>query len=95
MALTEQEKIVKQWKSFATISGKDAYKDLMEYIDAQMAMYLKYCEDQAMPHPRNTEQVVPLSNDMISTLLQNRRGLGIVKTYIQSRVESDVAQSTK
>lgn len=94
MALTQQQKITKQWQNFAKGVGRDAYKDLMDYIDSQQKMYLKYCEDQAMPHPTVKDEIVPLSNDMIASLLQSHRGLGIVKTYIQSRVDSDVAQST-
>lgn len=89
----QQAKIVKQWKNFAVGSAL-AYQDLIGYIDNNMAMYTKYCEDMSMPHPTKPGEVIPLSNDMIASLLQARRGCGMVKAYIQSRVDEDVAQST-
>lgn len=90
-----QKKITKQWQNFSKGTGREAYADLMTYIDSLRAMYLKYAEDQAMPHPIKDGEIVSLSNDMIASLLQASRGCGMVKTYIQSRVDSDVAQSTK
>lgn len=89
----KQAKIVKQWKAFAATNGREAYADLMEFIDSMKTMYVKYGEERAMPHPVKAGDVVPIDNDTIAALLQNSRGLSIVKTYIQNRVESDVAQS--
>lgn len=90
-----QVKITKIWQSFAVGAGKEAIKDLFEYIDGQREMYRKYAEDMAMPHPLDPKQSVVLSNDMIAGLLQSSRGLGIVKTYILNRIDSDVAQPIK
>lgn len=90
-----QAKVTKEWQNFAKSNGRHAYKDLMEYIDATMAMYTKYAEEQAMPHPLKADEVIPLTNDMIAGLLQARRGCGMVKTYIQNRVDSDVVQPNK
>lgn len=88
----KQARITKQWRNFATGVGRDAYKDLMQYIDDMSAMYVKYAEDRAMPHP-NGSGVVPIDNETIGALLQNKRGMSIIQTYIRNRVESDVAQS--
>lgn len=89
-----QEQITKQWQAFATHNGKQAYEDLMQYIDDQREMFRKYAENQAMPHPnpQKAGEMVPIDNDMVAALLQNSRGLSIVKTYIASRVDSGVAQ---
>lgn len=88
----KNEKIQEQWAGF---SRTDAYEDLMQYIDGLKDMYMKYCEEQAMPHPAKPDDVVPLGNDMIASLLQARRGCGMVQTYIRNRVDTDVAQPTK
>jgi hypothetical protein len=88
----KQARITKQWSDF---SRTEAYKDLMEYCDGLKEMYIKYCEDQAMPHPTKTGDVVPLGNDMIASLLQARRGAGMIQTYISNRVDTDVAQPIK
>lgn len=90
-----QKKITKQWQNFASMTGREAFADLIQYIDNLRAMYIKYGEDQAMPHPMKEGEIVPLTSDMIAGLLQSSRGCGMVRTYILSRVGSDVAQSTK
>jgi hypothetical protein len=90
--MADQQKIVKAWKAF---SGTEAYSDLLSYIDDTREMYRKYAEERAMPHPMG-EGVVPLTNEDVASLLQNSRGLNIVRTYIELRVNSaDVAQSNK
>ena len=86
-----QEKIVKAWQAFSTT---EAYEDLMKYIDMQREMYRQYAEERAMPHPMG-DGVVPLTNEDVAALLQNSRGLNIVRTYIELRSNSaGVAQST-
>lgn len=90
----KQAKITKQWKNFAKSNGREAYRDLMEYIDSMGGMYIKYAEDRAMPHPQGNGKVVMIDNETIGALLQNKRGMSIIQTYIRNRVESDVAQST-
>lgn len=86
-----QAKMVQQWKVF---SKQEAYQDLIEYVESQREMFRQYAEDRAMPHPLG-EGIVYLDNETVAALLQNSRGLNIVKTYIELRVNAtDVAQST-
>ncbi len=89
------EAIAGQWNAFATGPGKEAYEDLMRYIDSQREMYRKYAEERVMPSPNPTEGVVSIDNEMVSALLQNSRGLSIVKTYLESRVDTQVAPINK
>jgi hypothetical protein len=87
-----QDKIVKQWKAF---SNTEAFEDLIQYIDSQREMFRQYSEDMSIPHPKKSDEVISLDSQAIANLLQTSRGLRIVKTYIQSRVDMDVAQPTK
>lgn len=91
----KQARITKQWNTFANEYGREAYEDLMSFCNSVREMYIKYGEDQAMPHPTKAGEVVQLSNDMIASLLQARRGAGMIQTYISNRVDTDVAQPTK
>jgi len=92
----KQRRINDQWKKFATTFGREAYEDLMEYADAQREMFRKYGEDMAMPHPKQPNEVIPLNEKTIASLLQTGRGINIMKTYITTRANvSDVAQPTK
>lgn len=91
-----QTKISKQWQAFANTTGREAYEDLMKYIDGQREMFRKYAEDRAMPHPNvNMNTVVPIDNETIAALLQNSRGLNIVRTYISNRVNTNDVAPTK
>jgi hypothetical protein len=58
----------------------------MSYGDSQRDMLLKYAEEMAMPHP-NGKGVVPIDGQMSNYLLQNRRGISIMTTYIRLRSE--------
>lgn len=78
-----QQKIVKQWHSF---SKTEAFKDLMEYCEGQQEMLLTYAEELEMPGPLGKGRV-PITGEMSNLLLQNRRGINIVKTYIRLRSE--------
>lgn len=91
-----QAKITSQWASFANVTGREAYEDLMKYIDGQREMFRKYAEDRAMPHPNpNAGGVLTLDNETVAALLQNSRGLNIVKTYISNRVNTNDVAPTK
>lgn len=78
----DQNKILEEWKAF---SNTQAYKDLLEYLNSQREMYRQYAEERVMPHPMG-EGSVPIDNETVAALLQNSRGLNIVKTYIELRV---------
>lgn len=93
-----QDQITKAWQAFAMGPGKLAIQDLFEYVENQREMYRKYAENRAMPSPdRSTETpaLVAIDNETIAALLQNSRGMYIVKTYIANRIHSDVAQPIK
>lgn len=91
-----QAKITQQWRSFSNTHGREAYADLLQYIDGQREMFRKYAEERAMPHPNpSVGGVIPLDSETVSALLQNSRGLNIVRTYIVNRVNADNVAPTK
>ena len=93
--MKRQKRITQQWKSFATTYGKEAYEDLMEYAEMQREMYRKYGEELTMPNPLG-DGIVPIDVNMAAILLQNSRGINIMRTYIHSRVNAeDVVQPKK
>lgn len=91
----KQRKVVQQWQAFATVHGREAFDDLITYIDDMREMYRGYAENRAMPHPSKPDEYVPIDNETVAALLQNSRGLSIVKTYLTSRVDVQVAQTNK
>ena len=58
----------------------------MEYADGQREMLLGYAEEMAMPHPSGKGRT-PINGEMSNFLLQNRRGISIMTTYIRLRSE--------
>lgn len=82
-AAAMQKTINNEWQTF---SKTHAYKDLMEYMDAQLEMLLGQAENMQMPHP-NGKGLMPIDGKMSNLLLQNRRGVNIVRTYIRLRSE--------
>jgi hypothetical protein len=77
-----QVKVSEQWKAFSTT---EAFKDLVNYIDQQREMYRQYAEERQIPHP-NGGGKVPIDNETVAALLQNSRGLSIVKAYLEGRI---------
>lgn len=57
-------------------------KHLMQYADDQREMLLSYAEEMAMPHPNGSGKI-PIDGQTANYLLQNRRGIGIVTTYVR------------
>ena len=89
--------VAAQWQNFERGVGKVAYDDLMDYIDSQREMYRKYAEERMMPSPKGND-MVSIDNETVAALLQNSRGLSIVKVYINNQLEVDVStpeQQTK
>jgi hypothetical protein len=78
-----QRRIANDWKTFSKTA---AYKDLQEYMESNMAMLLEYSQDMVMPSPvgKGEEIIIPI--EKAHSLLQNRRGLAIVKTYVDGYV---------
>ena len=78
---SKKEQVLRnQWIEFAKT---DAYKDLMAYMQMQGDMLLQYAEELQMPNPNPTiGGKVAISGEIANLLLQNRRGINIVKTYI-------------
>lgn len=79
----EQKKIVSQWQDF---SRTLAYKDLMSYIDDQRTMLIEMAEERAMPIGNGKK--ASIDTETANSLLQNSRGLNIVRTYIRLRSEN-------
>lgn len=75
--------ITNQWRTFSKTA---AYKDLMEYCNQNQAMLLDYAEEMVMPSPVAQGEQITLSIEKAHSLLQNRRGIGIVKTYVDGYV---------
>lgn len=74
----DEQRIHNEWREF---SKTLAYKKMMEYADDQSKMLLKYAEEMAMPSPNGG--TVPLDIQKSHSLLQNKRGIGIMTTYIR------------
>jgi hypothetical protein len=67
----------------------------MQYIDSHREMYRKYAEERMMPHPNPDVGQVAIDSETCAALLQNSRGLHIIKTYLESRVDTQVAPTSK
>lgn len=93
-SLKKQEQISKIWQAWALGPGKLAIEDLFQYIEQQREMYRRYGENRAMPGP-DGKGSYSIDNDTVASLLQNSRGMYIVKTYILNRIDSGVAQPIK
>ena len=90
-----QQVINRQWIAFSK-GSPEAYQDLLEYVESQREMYRQYAEERAMPHPNpNVGGMVPIDNATVAALLQNSRGVNIVKTYIVNRVNAHDVVPTK
>lgn len=77
-----QKTINSEWEMF---SKTHAYKDLIDYMESQKAMLLNYAENLQMPGPDG--KMVMIDGPISNLLLQNRRGVNIVSTYIKLRSE--------
>jgi hypothetical protein len=88
--MADQSKITKQWRAF---SNTEAFQDFVSYLDGLSDLYVKYGEERAMPGPDGKKYSI--DDHTIAALLQGRRVSGMVKTYITSRSEADVAQPVK
>ena len=85
----KQRQIVNDWTAFSKTAG---YKDIMEYIDRHRTNLISFAEERAMPSP-DGKGMVSLNNETASSLLQNARGMNIVRTYIRLRSEDGVVQN--
>lgn len=75
----EERTIRNQWNQF---SKTLAYKKMMEYAEANGSMLQRQAEESAMPHPNGTG-IIPIDDHMAMNLLQNKRGIAIMTTYIR------------
>lgn len=82
-----QSKVIKGWKAISS-QYPLVMEDLFAYIDQQRELYRQYGEERSV-------NGAPIDDHTVSALLQNGRGMRIVKTYIQSRIDADVAQPKK
>lgn len=72
-----------QWQEFAKT---EAYAEFRNYAELNRGNFLKYAEEMAMPSP-DGKGYVSLDDKMSINLLQNRRGVGIMTTYIDIYVK--------
>lgn len=86
-ALEVQKAITKAWKEIAT-KYPAIIEDFNLYVDGIIAFYRQCADDQEM-------HGLLLDDHKISSLLQQARACDIVRTYITSRIDSNVAQPIK
>lgn len=82
-----QQEITKGWKAVAK-SSPLLIDDLNKYVDGLITFYRSCADEQEM-------YGAPLDDHRISSLLQQARACDIVRTYITSRIDQDVAQLNK
>lgn len=82
-----QQQITKGWKEVAS-NFPYLIQDLNLYVDGITAFYRQCAEDQEI-------HGVPIDDHKIASLLQQARACDIVRTYITSRIDQDVAQPIK
>lgn len=82
-AIKLQKRIANDWNAFSKTA---AYKDLQEYMSSNMEMFLDYSQEMVMPSPvaKGEEIIIPI--EKAHSLLQNRRGVAIVKSYVDGYV---------
>lgn len=86
-ALLVQQEITKGWKAVAE-QYPLLIEDFKQYTTGIAAMYRQWAEDQEM-------HGVALDDHKIASLLQQARVCDMVRTYITSRIDQDVAQPKK
>jgi hypothetical protein len=82
---SRERSIANQWREFAKTA---AYKDLVEYMETNQAMLLEYAQEMVMPSPVAEGQQLIIDEKKAFSLLQNRRGIDIVRTYVDGYVKS-------
>lgn len=82
-----QQEITKGWKTVAK-KYPLLIEDLNKYVDGITTFYRQCADDQEM-------YGAPLDDHRIASLLQQARACDIVRTYITSRIDSNVAQPIK
>lgn len=87
-----QKRIANQWVEF---SKTDAFKEFSDYMSMNQDMLLEYAQEMVMPSPVEDGKQVILSVEKSNSLLQNRRGIGIVKTYVESYINSQAYKNIK
>lgn len=82
-----QKAITEGWKA---VAAEHPYllEDLNNFVNGLTASYRRWAEDQAIGD-------TPIDDHKVSSLLQQARACDIVRTYITSRIDQDVAQPIK
>lgn len=83
----KQAKITAQWKAIAHTYPL-VIEDLNEFVDGLRENYRNWGEEQEI-------YGAALDDHRIAALLQLSKGCNIVRTYITSRIDQDVAQPIK
>lgn len=79
-----QQAITKGWQEIAA-QYPLLIEDFIQYTSSTAALYRQWAEDQEM-------HGVPLDDHKIASFLQQARVCDMVRTYITSRIDQDVAQ---
>lgn len=76
----KQEALIRrEWRDFSTTT---AYKEMIKFAETHRESMLSYAEEMSMP-TNDGKGRVSLDDKMSINLLQNRRGIGILLTYIR------------
>lgn len=75
----EERQVRNEWQTF---SKTLAYKRMMEYAESHGNTLLRYAEERAMPDLTG-KGMRAIDNEMSNSLLQNKRGIGIITSYIR------------
>lgn len=82
-----QRLITEDWKKIAT-QYPHVLEDYLQYVQGLASIYRHWAEEQEMAG-------APIDDHKVSQLLQQARTCDTVRTYITSRIDSDVAQPIK
>lgn len=77
--------VANQWLAF---SKTTAYKEFILFMESNQETLLYYAEEGVVPNPSGNGTDIPISGEKSNMLLQNRRGIGIVKAHVEGIVKS-------
>ena len=76
-------RIHNDWVAFSKTA---AYKDLQEYMGSNHDLLVGYAKERVMPSPVGKGEQLIIDGETSSSLLQNARGIDIVRTYVEEHV---------
>lgn len=85
-ALERLELVTAQWRKFAHEYGKEAYQELMDYIEMQDYFAILAAKGPISTFSEEDGQQVKFDRENAAALLQRSVGYDIVKTYVEGYV---------